>query len=198
MTSNSVGMPSYDREQAMAALESDIERRKHAVYDREQSVALWKEAIEESRRASYERECALIADGFGTARSDFIQGVLYGKHAFGDAYVGAAVAFGTRKAKTDRTVNVAIVIERLTGAFDADTIGGRIEAGYRFCLGTVGITPYAALQVQNVSTPTDTEAAAFGAGTASLAFGDQFEAAGAVARHRNLDRAVLGQHRLRA
>jgi uncharacterized protein with beta-barrel porin domain len=111
-----------------------------------------------------------LANSFGSGRSDFFQGAIYGKHSFGAGYLGAALSFGTHNAKTDRTVNVAGAIERLTASFDPDTVGGRIETGYRFGFGTFGVTPYAALQVQNVSTPTYTETAAFGAGTAAQTF----------------------------
>jgi autotransporter-associated beta strand protein len=111
-----------------------------------------------------------LANGFGSGRSDFFQGALYGQQYFGAGYVGAAVAFGTHNARTDRVVNVAGAIERLTASFDPDTIGGRIEAGYRYDFGTMGITPYAAFQVQNVSTPGYTETAGFVAGTAAQTF----------------------------
>jgi uncharacterized protein with beta-barrel porin domain len=100
--------------------------------------------------------------GFGSGNTDFFQGGVYGKMRYWNAYVAGAVAFGTHHVTTDRTVTVGPAADHMTATFNAQSVAGRIEGGYRFGDPFYGVTPYAAVQVQNVFTPDYTETLAAG------------------------------------
>ncbi|MBV9826075.1 MAG: autotransporter domain-containing protein [Alphaproteobacteria bacterium] len=90
----------------------------------------------------------------GTGHSDDVEGGIYGVSRFGDAYVSGAFAYAHHDLSTNRTVLVGAVSDRLTGSVGADHVAGRVETGERFqWVPDIGITPYAALQVQSLSTP---------------------------------------------
>jgi uncharacterized protein with beta-barrel porin domain len=109
-----------------------------------------------------------LANSFGTGQTDFFQAGAYGKQRFGNAYVAAAVAGGEHQVKTDRFVTLGpAAVDHLTASFTASTIAGRLEGGYRYGIPTAGVTPYGAVQVQNVWTPAYTEAVAAGGGGAA-------------------------------
>jgi len=61
--------------------------------------------------------------------------------------------------------------ERLTANFDATALGGRVEGGWRQQFVGFGLTPYAAVQVQNVHTPAYSELSTGGA--FGLTYGSQ-------------------------
>ena len=63
---------------------------------------------------------------------------------------------------TDR---VAFAGDRLQAQFNAESFGGRAEAGYRIPNALAAITPYAAVQAQNFHTPTYSETDITGGGT---------------------------------
>src|SRR5690606_16070738 len=69
---------------------------------------------------------------------------------------------------TDRTVSIGGATEQLRADFDAHTLGGRLEGGYRFATPVVGITPYAAVQAQRYAAPNYSEYAVSGPGTFAL------------------------------
>jgi autotransporter-associated beta strand protein len=104
-----------------------------------------------------------LAQGLGGGRSDAFQAGLYGKTYFGAAYVSAALAFANHWMSTDRS---AFGSNHLAADFNAQSFAGRIEAGYRYALPVVAVTPYAALQAQSFHTPgyseTDLTAGGFG------------------------------------
>ena len=76
---------------------------------------------------------------------------------------------------TDRYVTVAGT-DHLTADFSANSIGGRIEGGYRFAVPTgfdasdFGITPYGAVQVQAFRTPSYSETAVSGSSIFALSY----------------------------
>jgi outer membrane autotransporter protein len=115
-----------------------------------------------------------LATNLGGGHSDAFQAGLYGTHRFGDAYLSGALAFANYWAKTSRTVTVAGT-DTLTASFDAQSLGGRIEGGYR--LQPVGpavtITPYAALQAVSFHAPAYSETAASGSPQFALSFNAQ-------------------------
>ncbi len=113
-----------------------------------------------------------VSEGLGGGRGDFFQIGTYGSHSFGAAYVSGALSYTWHRMTTDRTVTVAGT-DRLTASFNAQSIGGRIETGYRFAMSVLGVMPYAALQVQNFRTPSYAESAASGTGTFALTYGAQ-------------------------
>jgi outer membrane autotransporter protein len=55
---------------------------------------------------------------------------------------------------TDR---FAFAGDRLYASFNAESVGGRAEAGYRIAGTVAAVTPYAAVQAQNFHTPTYSE-----------------------------------------
>jgi autotransporter-associated beta strand protein len=107
--------------------------------------------------------------GFGTGRSDLFQAGAFVRRAFGAGYVTGALAYGAQQVTTDRTVTVA-GFDRLQARFNANTISGRIEGGYRFVTPWMGVTPYAAGQFTTFSLPAYAEQALAGTGAFALNF----------------------------
>jgi outer membrane autotransporter protein len=95
-----------------------------------------------------------LSDGLGGGRSDAAQAGAYGVTRSGPTYLSMALAYTWHRMSTDR---VAFAGNRLTADFNAQNLGARAEAGYRFGFGSAGITSYAALQVQNLGTPSYAE-----------------------------------------
>jgi autotransporter-associated beta strand protein len=103
-----------------------------------------------------------LAQAMGGGRSDAFQVGAYATKYFGPAYVAADIAFANHWMTTSRT---AFAGDQLTANFNAQSYGGRIEAGYRYALpATWSVTPYGALQVQNFHTPQYSEADLTGGG----------------------------------
>ena len=108
-----------------------------------------------------------LSDSLGGGRSDMFQTAVYSVTRYNSFYVSAALAYAWHRVSTDRTV---LGTDRLTAAFSANDVGGRIEGGYRFALpgwngiGQYGLTPYGAAQAQSFRTPSyvETGASAFG------------------------------------
>ncbi len=111
-----------------------------------------------------------LAQGLGGGRSDAFQVGGYAKTQAGPGYVAAAVAFTNYWMTTNRTGALG---DQLQAKFNAESYGGRVEAGYRFgvptTLAAFGITPYGALQAQSFHTPGYSETDLTGGGL-GLAF----------------------------
>jgi outer membrane autotransporter protein len=94
-----------------------------------------------------------LAQGLGSGRSDAFQAGLYGNSYSGPAYVSGALAFANHWFTTNRSA----LGDQLTANFTGQSYAARGEAGYRYALPVtgviVGITPYAALQLQDLHTP---------------------------------------------
>ena len=103
-----------------------------------------------------------LAQGLGGGKSDAFQAGVYGATRSGPAYLAAAFAFANHWMSTDR---FAFAGDHLTGSFNAQSYGGRVESGYRFATIYGGVTPYAAIQAQSFHTPgyseTDTNGGGF-------------------------------------
>jgi outer membrane autotransporter protein len=103
-----------------------------------------------------------LAQGLGTGKSDAFQAGLYGATRWGAAYLAAAFDYGNHWMSTDR---FAFASDHLTASFNAQSLGGRLEGGYRFAALYGGLTPYAAIQSQSFHTPgyneTDTNGGGF-------------------------------------
>ncbi len=111
-----------------------------------------------------------LSAGLGSGKSDAFQAGLYGSKQFGAAYLSGALAFANYWASTTRTVTVAGA-DTLNASFNAQSVGGRLEAGYRLAAwAPVTFTPYAALQAQNFRTPTYSETAASGSPQFALTY----------------------------
>ncbi|MBK5961342.1 hypothetical protein CCR97_24510 [Rhodoplanes elegans] len=106
--------------------------------------------------------------GLGDGKTDTAQAGLYGSQKFGPAFVSAALAYAWHDATTTRMVSVAG--ETLEGRFHPQVFGARLEAGWRFGGPALGLTPYAAGQVQAFRMPGFAETATAGAGSFALAY----------------------------
>ncbi|MBB4427283.1 outer membrane autotransporter protein [Bradyrhizobium sp. CIR48] len=102
-----------------------------------------------------------LAQALGGGKSEAIQAGVYTAVRNGPAYFAASLAVANHWMSTDR---LAPFSNQLTAKFDAQTVGGRIEGGYRFATPIGGLTPYAAAQVQAFRTPTYTETDLTGSG----------------------------------
>jgi outer membrane autotransporter protein len=117
-----------------------------------------------------------LAQGFGSGHSDAFQAGVYGTHQFGNAYLSGALAFTNFWASTKRIVTVAGA-DTLEANFDAQSLGGRLEGGYRLQFQPITLTPYAALQAQSFHTPGYSETAASGSPQFALSFASQTSSA---------------------
>src|SRR5262245_40330659 len=108
-----------------------------------------------------------LSQGLGGGKSDAFQAGVYGATRWGAAYLAGAFAFTNHWMSTDR---FAFAGDHLTASFNAQSLGGRVEGGYRFATFLGGFTPYAALQGQRLRTPNYSEVAGSGGGFA-LAYG---------------------------
>jgi uncharacterized protein with beta-barrel porin domain len=95
-----------------------------------------------------------LAQALGGGRSDAFQAGVYGTKYFGPAYVAGSFAVANNWMTTNRTA----LGDQLTSSFDAQSVGGRVEAGYRYAVKpAIGVTPYGALQAQSFHTPSRSE-----------------------------------------
>jgi autotransporter-associated beta strand protein/T5SS/PEP-CTERM-associated repeat protein len=104
-----------------------------------------------------------LANGLGGGKSDAFQAGVYGVTRSGPAYLAAAFAFTNHWMSTDR---FAFAGDHLTASFNAQSLGARVESGYRFASWYGGVTPYAAIQAQSFRTPTYSEIDVNGGGFA--------------------------------
>ena len=102
-----------------------------------------------------------LADGLGGGKSDAFQAGVYAAARSGPAYLAASLAFAHHWMSTDRN---AAFGNHLTAGFNAQSIGARVESGYRVGTPAGAITPYAALQAQSFHTPTYSETDVDGGG----------------------------------
>jgi outer membrane autotransporter protein len=104
-----------------------------------------------------------LAQGLGGGRSDAFQAGVYGTTRWGPAYVAASLAYTDHWMSTDR---FAVAGDHLTAAFNAQSVGARVESGWRFATPVGGLTPYAALTAQSFHTPAYNETDVNGGGFA--------------------------------
>jgi autotransporter-associated beta strand protein len=91
-----------------------------------------------------------LAQGLGSGRSDSFQAGIHGRTTSGPAYLAVSFAFANHWMSTDRT---SFASDRLTASFNAQSYGGRLEAGYRIASSFAAVTPYAAVNAQLFDTP---------------------------------------------
>jgi autotransporter-associated beta strand protein len=104
-----------------------------------------------------------LAQGLGGGKSDAFQVGVYGATRAGPAYLAAAFDFTNHWMSTDR---FAFAGDHLIASFNAQSLGARVESGYRFGTGFGGIAPYAAIQAQSFRTPSYNETDTNGGGFA--------------------------------
>jgi outer membrane autotransporter protein len=95
-----------------------------------------------------------LAQNLGSGGSDAFQAGVYATTRAGPFYLAGALAYTQHWMSTDR---FAFAGDRLYASFNAESIGGRAEAGYRIAGTVAAVTPYAAVQAQNFHTPTYSE-----------------------------------------
>jgi outer membrane autotransporter protein len=95
-----------------------------------------------------------LAQNLGSGRGDAFQAGVYAKTYSGPFYLAGALAYTQHWMSTDR---IAFAGDRLQAQFNAESFGGRAEAGYRIANPIAAITPYAAVQAQSFHTPTYSE-----------------------------------------
>jgi outer membrane autotransporter protein len=113
-----------------------------------------------------------LAKALGSGKSDTFQAGAYAAARLGGAYLTAAAAYGWHGVSTERTVTIAGT-DRLEARLDAQSWGGRLEAGYRFGTPGFGVTPSAAGQAVALKTPSYSETAPTGANAFALSYGAQ-------------------------
>ena len=104
-----------------------------------------------------------LAQGLGGGKSDAFQAGVYGSTRSGPLYVAAAFAYAWHDVSTDR---FAFAGNHLGADFDAHSLGGRIEGGWRIGSPAAAVTPYAAVQAQSFRTPSYLETDLNGGGFA--------------------------------
>jgi uncharacterized protein with beta-barrel porin domain len=125
-----------------------------------------------------------LAQALGSGRSDAFQAGVYGTKYFGPAYVAGSLAVANNWMTTNRTA----LGDQLTSSFNAQSVGGRVEAGYRYAVQpAIGVTPYGALQAQSFHTPSRSEIDLTGGG-----FGLSFAAMNATDTRGELGARVDG------
>jgi uncharacterized protein with beta-barrel porin domain len=104
-----------------------------------------------------------VAQGLGSGHSDVFQGGVHVSTHFGPAYLAAALSVANHWMTTDR---VAFGGDHLQASFNAQSYGGRMEAGWRYAMPAVTVTPYVAGVIQRFSTPSYSETDLVGGGFA--------------------------------
>ena len=104
-----------------------------------------------------------VAQGLGTGRSDVFEGGVYGSTHFGPAYLAGALSAANHWMTTDR---LAFAGDKLQAAFNAQSYGARVEAGWRYTTQWAAVTPYVAGVAQRFLTPTYSETDLVGGGFA--------------------------------
>jgi outer membrane autotransporter protein len=103
-----------------------------------------------------------LQQALGGGRSDEFQAGVYGTKYFGAAYVAGALSVAENWMHTSRT---SVAGDQLTASFNAQSFGARLETGYRYApAAAFGFTPYGALQVMTIHTPTYSETDVTGGG----------------------------------
>lgn len=87
----------------------------------------------------------------GSGTGDFMQIGAYASTRLGPAYLSGAMAYGWNRFDVTRSAGILSTGETYRSSLNSHTFGGRVEAGRRFALGSIGtmrfaVTPYAAAE----------------------------------------------------
>lgn len=93
-----------------------------------------------------------VAQALGGGHSNSLQVGVSDTTHFGPAYLAAALGFSNNWARTDRIA----AGDEITAQFSQQSYSARLETGYRY-VAAIAVTPYAALQMQDFSTPSFSE-----------------------------------------
>ncbi|MCO5065123.1 MAG: autotransporter outer membrane beta-barrel domain-containing protein [Rhizobiaceae bacterium] len=113
-----------------------------------------------------------LEDNLGSGNAAVFNAGIYGSKFFGNAYVAAAAAYAFNSVDTTRSV----FGDRLEADYDAHTLSGRVEGGYRFDTSFAAITPYAAVQGSSYFLPDYSEESVNG-GPFALSYDSQTQSA---------------------
>src|SRR5262249_36060048 len=91
-----------------------------------------------------------LAQGLGGGPREAFPAGVHAATRSGPAYLAASLAFANHWMSTDRFAPFG---DHLTAHFDAQSIGARVETGYRFATPAAGVSPYAAVQAQGLRLP---------------------------------------------
>ena len=106
----------------------------------------------------------------GKARSNDIAVALYGREAFGPAYLAGAIAYGWHDVTTERIVTVSGT-DDLQGKFTGEDLSGRIEAGWRFVMPDRAVmAPFVAFGGDRFAAPAYGETAVSGTSDFALSY----------------------------
>lgn len=97
-----------------------------------------------------------LSDNLGDGESNVFQTAIYARQEFDAVYILGALAYGYHDVSTDRTITLpspSTFTEDLSADFVAHDIAAQIEAGYRMGW----LTPYGAVRVQSIHTPSYSE-----------------------------------------
>ena len=103
--------------------------------------------------------------GLGSGDEGLFNAGIHGRAEFGAGYVLGALAYGYHDVSTSRVVGA----DTLEANYSAHSFSGRAEAGYRFDMSAIGLTPYVAFQGTALHIPSYSETAS-GTGTFALAY----------------------------
>lgn len=87
----------------------------------------------------------LSTAGLGEAKDEHFQGLLYGRWAAHGSYLRGTLAFGFDRYKVNREVALDSVTHQLNARTGGFSHALDLEAGHRFALGSVALTPFAGI-----------------------------------------------------
>ena len=90
--------------------------------------------------------------GLGNGDANIAQVGVHGAVRLNNAYFSSAFAYGWHAVSTTRTVAL-LAPDTIKASYDGHSVSGRIEFGSRYGIQTVGVTPFAAAQVQRFFSP---------------------------------------------
>jgi outer membrane autotransporter protein len=120
-----------------------------------------------------------LSGGFGNGSSNILQIGGFATHSFDKAYISGSLSYASNWITADRFVTLP-ASAHLTSKFAAQSISGRLETGYRFESGKIGITPYLAGQITSVFAPAYSETAASGPSAFALSYNSNTSTNGRV------------------
>jgi uncharacterized protein with beta-barrel porin domain len=109
-----------------------------------------------------------LDNDLGSGNAAVFNAGIYGAKTFGNAYISAAAAYAFNDVDTSRNV----FGDTLEADYDAHTLSGRFEGGYRFETSLAAITPYAAVQGSSYFLPDYSETSVNG-GSFGLTYDSQ-------------------------
>ncbi len=110
-----------------------------------------------------------VAQGLGGGTSDMFQASVYARQDWGQAYLMGAFGYGWQDFTLKRSVTISGT-ENLQADFNAHTLAGRAESGWRFGTPFAGITPYGAVQIVSLDLPGFSETATSGSNAFALSY----------------------------